>query len=233
MNDASLGALTCANGITSPEGNCSNASNSGNTRQPYVFVVDGDERVLRALAHLFPGYAIQTFSCARDFLAHADIVHAPACLLLDLRLPDLDGLAVQREVGAVLPVIFLTGHADINTTVRAMKAGACDVLPKPVTETILLQAVKHAILRASRMFERRRELAEIERCLSQLSSREQAVMAGVVMGLLNKQIAARMGVAIQTVKVHRGRVMAKMNAKSVPELIRMVDKANAAREDPL
>ncbi|RKP43601.1 response regulator transcription factor [Trinickia fusca] len=192
-----------------------------------VFVVDDDAGVCRAFARLLrsAGYQAEVFESARSFLDCADLSSGPACVVLDLKLPDLNGLEVQRELNMSLPVIFVTGHGDIGTTVDAMKAGAADFLTKPVRDTVLLEVVERALARAREIFERRQELADIGLRLDRLTPREREVMALVVTGRLNKQIAGELGIAEKTIKIHRARVMEKMGAHSLADLIRFADKA--------
>lgn len=194
---------------------------------PCVFVVDDDDSVRRALARLLrcAGHRTGVFDSARAFLSGADLSSAPACLVLDLRLPDCSGLEVQRELNMSLPIVFLTAHGDIGTTVDAMKAGASDFLVKPVDDSVLLAAVERALVRAVQLYERRRELAEIQLRIASLTPREREVMALVVTGRLNKQVAFDLGIAEKTIKIHRARVMDKMKARSLADLIHLSDKA--------
>jgi FixJ family two-component response regulator len=194
-----------------------------------VFIVDDDDSIRRALARLLnnAGYRTEAFDSARSFLADADLSSGPACLLLDLQLPDANGLEVQRELNMSVPIVFLTGHGDIGTTVDAMKAGATDFLTKPVSDSVLLAVVERALVRATQMYERRCELAEIQQRLASLTPREREVMALVVTGRLNKQVAFDLGIAEKTIKIHRARVMEKMKARSLADLIHFADKAVA------
>ncbi|MFM0632550.1 response regulator transcription factor [Paraburkholderia xenovorans] len=148
----------------------------------------------------------------------------PACLVLDIQLPDLSGLELARELNAALPIIFITGHGDIAMGVDAMKAGATDFLPKPVSETDLLRAIEQALAYAVRTRATRREFDSLRDRVERLTPREREVMALVVIGLLNKQVASELGAAEQTIKVHRRRVMAKMEVTSLAQLIRVADK---------
>jgi FixJ family two-component response regulator len=196
---------------------------------PKVFLVDDDDSVLRALGRLIKsaGYEVQTFVSARGFLDSGDFQKGPACLVLDVRMPGLNGLDLQRELqaaNATLPIIFITGHGDIPTTVRAMKAGAVDFLPKPLKDAVLLGAIEQALARAARDWAERRKLEALSQRLNTLTPREREVMALVVRGLLNKQIAFELGTVEKTIKVHRARVMQKMGVDSLAELVRIADK---------
>ncbi|MFM0220479.1 response regulator transcription factor [Paraburkholderia dipogonis] len=191
-----------------------------------VFVVDDDDSVCRALARLIKsaGYRVETFSSARAFLDRMPADACPACLVLDIQLPDLSGLELARELNAALPIIFITGHGDIAMGVGAMKAGATDFLPKPVSDSDLLRAIEQALACAVRTRANRREFDSLRDRVERLTPREREVMALVVIGLLNKQVASELGTVEQTIKVHRRRVMAKMEATSLAQLIRFADK---------
>jgi FixJ family two-component response regulator len=195
-----------------------------------VFVVDDDEHVRNALARLIrlAGYRVETFASAEAFIDRADRNGGPACLLLDLQLPGLDGLALQRQLHEWLPIIFMSGHGDMNSAVDAMKGGATDFLPKPVSEEVLLDALERAIERARRIFASRAELADIQRRVNLLTPREHEVMTLVVAGYLNKQVASELGAAEKTIKIHRARVMEKMKAGSLAELVRLAEKVDSA-----
>ncbi|KAG8152923.1 response regulator transcription factor [Burkholderia catarinensis] len=192
-----------------------------------VFVVDDDPSVCRALTRLArsAGYRAESFQSARAFLTGADLTGCPACLLLDLELPDVSGLELQRVLNAVLPIVFVTGHGDIGKTVDAMRAGATDFLPKPVGDTVLLDAIARALERSTQMGAHRRELETIQARVDRLTPREREVMALVVSGRLNKQVADDLGIAEKTIKIHRARVMEKMEAASLADLVRLADKA--------
>jgi RNA polymerase sigma factor (sigma-70 family) len=195
---------------------------------PRVFLVDDQPAILKALSRLLAsaGYTVQGYTSAQAFLASGD-AGTPGCLVLDLAMPDMGGMALQQELGRRnrhLPVIFLTGQGDIATGVQAMKLGAADFLTKPVDDERLLAAVAAAFERNQRSLAESAERDDIRQRLATLTPREREVMDLVAEGLLNKQIASVLGTVEKTVKVHRARVMAKMQAKSVSALVRMVDR---------
>ncbi|HEX2167406.1 MAG TPA: response regulator [Longimicrobiales bacterium] len=188
-----------------------------------VLVVDDDARVRIALERLIgsAGYEVQTFGSATELL---DAWHdpGPACVLLDVRLPDLDGLELHRrlqKLGVYLPVIFMTGYADIPTSVRAMKAGAFDFLTKPVETGVLMRTIRDALEEEARARSERVEVEELARRYSSLTRRETQIMQLVLDGMLNKEIARALGISEKTVKVHRSRVMSKMGARRVANLV--------------
>ena len=193
-----------------------------------VFVIDDDPSMRAALEDLVRsvGLQVQPFASPQDFL-HSERPDAPGCLVLDVRLPGMSGLAFQKELarlGVTLPVIFITGHGDIPMSVRAMKAGALEFLTKPFHDQELLDAI-HAAIERDR--ERRLEavlVAELRERHATLTERERQIMTLVVVGHANKQIAAELNLSEMTVKVHRGQVMRKMHAGSLPELVRMADR---------
>jgi FixJ family two-component response regulator len=195
-----------------------------------VFLVDDDASVRKALTRLVrsAGYDAEPFASARDFLDNSRLgARGAACLVLDVRMPGLSGLELQHELqaaNAVLPIIFITGHGDIPMSVKAMKDGAVDFLPKPVKDKVLLDAIKRALARADHECVQRAELEDIQRRVESLTSREREVMDLVVRGLLNKQVAFELGTVEKTVKVHRARVMAKMEAQSLADLVRMAER---------
>ncbi len=193
-----------------------------------VFVVDDDLSVRESLELLIQtaGWQPETFASAREFLAHPR-VQAPCCLVLDVSLPDLNGLELQRRIAPDrldMPIIFITGHGDVPMTVRAMKAGAVEFLTKPFGDDVLLSAIGEAIERSQVALGREEELRELRDDYASLSAREREVMALVVSGLLNKQVGGRLGISEITVKAHRGRVMRKMKAGSLADLVTMAAK---------
>jgi RNA polymerase sigma factor (sigma-70 family) len=195
-----------------------------------VFLVDDDASVRKALTRLMKsaGYDVQAFPSARDFLERwRETSRSPACLVLDIRMPGLSGLDLQHELraaDAVLPIIFITGHGNIPISVKAMKEGAVDFLSKPVKDDELLKAIEQALARASRDLNERHEHEDVQRRLETLTPREREVMTLVVRGLLNKQIAVELGTVEKTVKVHRARVMEKMEVQSLAELVRIAER---------
>ena len=204
------------------------------TGDPIVFVVDDDSSMREALTDLITsvGLLVEAFKSAREFLEHRR-GDAPACLVLDVRLPGLSGLDLQRELvrtEAPIPIIFITGHGDIPMSVRAIKEGAVEFLAKPFRDQELLDAIQHAleIDRAAR--QERSLVAEVRRRYESLTKREREVMRLVVSGLLNKQIAGELGSSEVTVKMHRGQVMRKMKAQSLVQLVRMAEKIGITGE---
>ncbi len=200
-----------------------------NSRGPIIYIVDDDVSVCRALSLLLKshGFKVYTFTRAAEFLVfkHPKVL---SCLVLDIRLPNINGFALQEAMakqGIFTPVIFITGHGDIPMSVKAMKAGAIDFLPKPFTEKKLLNAIAQAISKSKTQNKKQAEIAKIKRRIKTLSLRELEVFRLVAKGMLSKQIAQKRGTVLQTIKVHRGRVMQKMQAKTVTELIHFAQKA--------
>lgn len=196
--------------------------------EPIVFVVDDDPAVCEALSSLLRsvGLRAQTFRSAHEFVGHPR-QDVPACIVLDVRLPGLSGLDLQRDLmksGAPIPIIFLTGHGDVPMSVQAMKAGAVEFLTKPFRDQQLLNAIHEAIARDRMERTQRAERDALRRRYESLSPREREVMAGVVDGQLNKQIAAALGITEITVKVQRARMMKKMHAESLADLIRTSER---------
>ena len=194
-----------------------------------VFLVDDDNSVRRALARLIraAGYEIKTFSSALEFIDSKPETTGTSCLVLDVRMPGLNGLDLQDALHAAnvsIPIVFITGHGDIPTSVKAMKAGAVDFLQKPVKDKDLLAAIERSLVRAVREQSEHAEIAEIRGRVEGLSPRELEVMSLVVTGMLNKEIAFKLGTVEKTIKVHRGRVMEKMRVRSVAELVRLCGK---------
>jgi FixJ family two-component response regulator len=198
-------------------------------RGPIVYVVDDDVSICRALSLLLEshGFMVLTFTRASDFLACSH-PKFPSCLVLDIRLPDINGLALQETMAArqlAIPIIFITGHGDIPMSVKSMKAGAIDFLPKPFTKKKLLNAITAAIIKSKAQNKEQTEISKIKRRVKTLSPRELEVFQLVAKGMLSKQIARKRGTALQTIKVHRGRVMQKMQAHTITELIHFAQKA--------
>jgi FixJ family two-component response regulator len=193
-----------------------------------VFIVDDEPAVRRSLSRLLraAGFEAEAFDSPEAFLRNPP-ADAPGCLVLDVSMPGLDGLAVQRELatrGSAMPIVFLTGHGDIPMSVKAMKNGATDFLTKPVDDEHLLRAIRQA-LEADRAGRRARsERADIQKRLDTLTEREREVLEGVVAGRLNKQIGGDLGITEKTVKVHRGRVMEKMEAGSLAQLVHLAER---------
>ena len=194
--------------------------------EPKVFVVDDDASVRESLKLLIEsaGWQAETFESAQEFLARQR-VPAPSCLLLDLVLPDLDGFDLQKLVAdrTDMQIIFITGHGDVPKTVRALKAGAVDFFTKPFVGDVLLSAIRNAIDRSCAALAEAEHARAVRDSYASLSRREREVMTLVTAGLLNKQVGGELGISEITVKAHRGRVMRKMNADSLPELVRMAD----------
>ena len=191
---------------------------------PIVFVVDDDILVREALEALiqFEGWQAETFASAEAFLSSPRVM-VPSCLVLDVSLPDLNGLDLQKRLAdrSDMPIIFITGYGDVPMTVQAMKAGAVEFLMKPFSDETLLSAIRQAIDQSRAALDQQREIEHLRDRYASLSRREQEVMALVVIGKLNKQVGFELGISEITVKAHRGRMMEKMKARSFAELVRM------------
>jgi FixJ family two-component response regulator len=196
---------------------------------PVIFVVDDDPSVRKSLTRVMTsaGYAVEAFASARDFLAREPVV-GPCCVVLDVRMPGLTGLDLQETLaraGHRMPIVFITGHGDISMSVKAMKDGAVDFLTKPFDVENLLEAVQRAVAKDVKDLSAEGRTADVLERVKLLTPRETEVFALVVTGMLNKQIAGQLDIAEKTVKVHRARVMEKMRAGSVAELVRLADEA--------
>jgi FixJ family two-component response regulator len=203
------------------------------TADAIVFVIDDDASVRRALQRQLAtlGFTVETFDSANAYLQR-DVPDVVACIVSDVRMPGMNGLDLQatlERAGRVLPMIFITGHGDIPTTVQAMKAGAVDFLAKPFREAEIVRSVTEALARSREALAARRDGAELRARFASLTGREREVFALVVEGLLNKVIADRLGIAEKTTKIHRARVMEKMRAASLPELVRMAGRLDTGR----
>ena len=203
---------------------------------PTVFIVDDDISVRESLELLIrhAGWQPETFESAQEFLSRPRLL-APSCLVLDVRLPGLNGLDVQKRVSAErpdMPIIFITGHGDVPMTVQAMKAGAVEFLTKPFGDDVLLTAVRNAIERSRSALSREAELRGLREAHASLSRREREVMALVVSGRLNKQVGGELGISEITVKAHRGKVMRKMKADSLADLVKMAARLRLAPAPP-
>jgi len=200
------------------------------TDRATVFVVDDDASVCKALSRLVQtaGLNVRTYASAREFLNQDhQSRESPGCLVLDIRMPDLSGLDLQTALAnrnIQVPIVFITGHGDIPTSVQAMKGGAVDFLTKPFKNKDLLGAIQEAIRTSERLKVSQAERAGVRRHLESLTAREREVLDLVVKGMLNKEIAAELGAAVKTIKVHRGRVMQKMQVRSVAELVHAVEQ---------
>jgi FixJ family two-component response regulator len=204
--------------------------------KPAVFVVDDDPSVRKGVQRLLrsAGWAVEGFDSALEFLERHDH-DAVGCVILDLAMPGFDGLQMQQALAnrrSVLSIVFLTGHGDVPSSVQAMKAGAVDFLSKPVGEEQLLAAVRQAIERSEAIAQAQREVADIERRLATLTPREREVLPHLVRGRLNKQIAADLGTVEKTIKVHRARIMQKMQVRTLVALSRLAERAGIASSSP-
>lgn len=209
------------------------ASMTDQTRPTLVHLVDDDASVRAAVEDLLASVGLDTrsYASAVDFLERARL-EAPGCLVLDVRMPGMNGLDLQQELqrrGLALPIIFITGHGDIPMSVRAMKQGALEFLTKPFRDQDLLDAIDQALRKAQDAHAQRRQLQDLQSRLDTLNDGERAVLARVVTGLLNKQIAAQLGVSEITVKVRRAALMRKLQAGSLAELVKMVERLEASR----
>jgi FixJ family two-component response regulator len=200
------------------------------TADPVVYVIDDDASFRKAVSRLLrsAGLEVETLASAVEFLERP-VVDLPSCLVLDVRMPGPSGMDLQaalREARRDIPIVFMTGHGDVSTSVRAMKGGAVDFLEKPFRAPELLACVRRGLARSQQIRSERAELAAVERRFATLTSRERDVLRLVVSGMLNKQIAGELGIAEKTVKIHRGRMMQKMEAGSVAELVPMAQKVD-------
>jgi FixJ family two-component response regulator len=208
-------------------------TNSPPEQSSIVLIVDDDPSIRTALARLLKSVGLQTevFASAADML-QTRLPDTPSCLVLDVRLPGQSGLDIQSELvkrNCHIPIIFMTGHGDIPMTVRAMKAGAIDFLPKPFRDQDMLDAISKAIQNDRKRRDHEKAVGGLKAQYELLTAREREIMALVVTGLMNKQVAAEIGIAEITVKIHRGHIMRKMGAKSFADLVRMADVLGVAR----
>jgi FixJ family two-component response regulator len=218
-------------------GACAVGHKSGPSNMPHaapiVFVVDDDVSVRESLELLIrcEGWQPETFASAQEFLARPQVL-APSCMILDVSLPGLNGLDLQKRIAVdriEMPIIFITGHGDVPMTVQAMKAGAVEFLTKPFSDEVLLGAIRDALERSRAALNREAEKRAVKDCYASLTSREREVMALVASGLLNKQVGAELGISEITVKAHRGNMMRKMKACSLADLVTMAATLHLAR----
>jgi FixJ family two-component response regulator len=205
-------------------------------QSPVVLIVDDDPSIRTALSRLFKSVGFQTevFASAADML-QSRLPDTPSCLVLDVRLPGQSGLDIQSELAkrdCRIPIVFMTGHGDIPMTVRAMKAGAIDFLPKPFRDQDMLDAISKAIQNDRKRRDDEKAVAGLKAQYALLTPREREILGLVAAGLMNKQVAAEIGIAEITVKIHRGNIMRKMGAKSLADLVRMADVLGVARMKP-
>jgi FixJ family two-component response regulator len=204
--------------------------------EPTVFIIDDDPSARRGLTRLVraAGMNVQKFASARDFLATGKS-DGPGCILLDVRMPEMTGPELQEELGRSeysMPIIFLSAHADVEITAQAMKQGAVDFLTKPVDRDDLLGAIRVSLAKDAENRAQRSEISTINEKIGTLTPREREVMTFVITGMLNKQIAAELGISEETVKIHRGRIMQKLDVASVAELVRLCEKAGIRPAQP-
>jgi len=202
--------------------------------RPTVYIVDDDVSVRESLEALIceAGWQPAVFSSAQDFLSHHHTA-GPCCLILDVSLPDLNGLELQRQIGAEredMPIIFITGYGDIPMSVHAIKAGALEFLTKPLGDEVLLNAVRDALQRSALALDVAADLQILRDRYASLSGREREVLALVVIGLMNKQVASELGISEVTVKAHRGRMMQKMKARSLADLVNIASRLGIRRK---
>ncbi len=200
--------------------------------EPTIFIIDDDLSARRGLSRLVraAGMNVESFASAKDFLESGKF-EGPGCIVLDVRMPEMTGPELQTELGKAeysMPIIFLSAHADVETTAEAMKKGAVDFLTKPVDRDDLLGAIHTSLAKDAENRAQTAELSNIQEQIDTLTPREHEVMTYVIAGMLNKQIAVRLGISEETVKIHRGRVMQKLEIESVAELVRLCEKAGIA-----
>jgi FixJ family two-component response regulator len=201
-----------------------------NSLNATIYIVDDDPSVRKSLNRLLSGvgYNVTTFSSANEFLQNKIEVHEPACLILDVKMPGLSGFGLQEKLNSandILPIIFITGFGDIPSSVKAIKSGAVNFLSKPFNETDLFKSIKEALAIYSESVIELEEKKEIQTRVEKLTNREYEILTYVITGMLNKNIAAELNISEKTVKVHRGRVMEKLNVDSVAELVNLANKA--------